>query len=82
MNVKEHITHYELGLPVKDAPLEELILEYSFDGVNYTKAIETEAKAGRWVGVKSGVYCAAHHSEAVGSCLVKKTVYKNVTVHG
>ncbi len=47
MNVKEHITHYELGFPVKDAPLEELILKYSFDGVNYTKAIETEAKAGR-----------------------------------
>lgn len=36
------------------------------------------AAAGRWVGVKSGVYCAAHHSEVVGSCLVKKTVYKNV----
>ena len=41
-----------------------------------------EGKGGRWVGVKSGVYCAAHHSEAVGSCLVKKTVYKKVTVHG
>ena len=40
------------------------------------------AAAGRWVGVKSGVYCAAHHSEVVGRCLVKKTVYKNVTVHG
>ena len=62
MNVKEHITHYELGLPVKDAPLEELILEYSFDGVNYTKAIETEAKAGRWVGVKSGVYVSHDNS--------------------
>ena len=62
MNVKEHITHYELGLPVKDAPLEELILEYSFDGVNYTKAIETEAKAGRWVGVKSGMFACHDNS--------------------
>lgn len=62
VNVKEHITHYELGLPVKDAPLEELILEYSFDGVNYTKAIETEAKAGRWVGVKSGMFACHDNS--------------------
>ena len=72
VNVKEHITHYELGLPVKDAPLEELILEYSFDGVNYTKAIETEAKAGRWVGVKSGMF-ACHDSS-------KKTEAGYVTV--
>lgn len=34
------------------------------------------AAAGRWVGVKSGVYCAAHHSEAVGSCLVKRQFIK------
>lgn len=47
---------------VKDAPLEELILEYSFDGVNYTKAIETEAKAGRWVGVKSGMFACHDNS--------------------
>ena len=72
VNVKEHITHYELGLPVKDAPLEQLILEYSFDGVNYTKAIETEAKAGRWVGVKSGMF-ACHDSS-------KKTEAGYVTV--
>ena len=49
---------------------------------DYKKAGSYMAAAGRWVGVKSGVYCAAHHSEVVGSCLVKKTVYKNVTVHG
>ena len=42
------------------------------------KGVSYMAAEGRWVGVKSGVYCAAHHSEAVGSCLVKKTVYKNV----
>ena len=46
----------------KDAPLEELILEYSFDGVNYTKAIETEAKAGCWVGVKSGMFACHDNS--------------------
>ena len=74
--ITEHAAIYsdfkKLGLPVKDAPLEELILEYSFDGVNYTKAIETEAKAGRWVGVKSGMF-ACHDSS-------KKTEAGYVTV--
>ena len=66
----------------KKFPLEEVVFEYSTNGTDYKKAGSYMAAAGRWVGVKSGVYCAAHHSEAVGSCLVKKTVYKNVTVHG
>lgn len=57
VRVTGHITHYELGLPVKDAPQEEIVLEYSLDGENYTEAVRTEAKAGRWVGVKSGVFC-------------------------
>ena len=62
----------------KNFPLEEVVFEYSINGTDYKKAGSYMAAAGRWVGVKSGVYCAAHHSEAVGSCLVKKTVYKNV----
>lgn len=66
----------------KNFPLEEVVFEYSTNGTDYKKAGSYMAAAGRWVGVKSGVYCAAHHSEVVGSCLVKKTVYKNVTVHG
>lgn len=66
----------------KNFPLEEVVFEYSTNGTDYKKAGSYMAAAGRWVGVKSGVYCVAHHSEAVGSCLVKKTVYKNVTVHG
>ena len=66
----------------KNFPLEEVVFEYSTNGTDYKKAGSYMAAAGRWVGVKSGVYCAAHHSEAVGNCLVKKTIYKNVTVHG
>ena len=62
----------------KNFPLEEVVFEYSTNGTDYKKAGSYMAAAGRWVGVKSGVYCAAHHSEAVGSCLVKKTVYENV----
>ena len=62
----------------KNFPLEEVVFEYSTNGTDYKKAGSYMAAAGRWVGVKSGVYCAAHHSEAVGSCLVKKTVYKKL----
>lgn len=72
----------DLSEKEKNFPLEEVVFEYSTNGTDYKKAGSYMAAAGRWVGVKSGVYCAAHHSEAVGSCLVKKTVYKNVTVHG
>ena len=72
----------DLSEKEKNFTLEEVVFEYSTNGTDYKKAGSYMAAAGRWVGVKSGVYCAAHHSEAVGSCLVKKTVYKNVTVHG
>ena len=72
----------DLSEKEKNFPLEEVVFEYSTNGTDYKKAGIYMAAAGRWVGVKSGVYCAAHHSEAVGSCLVKKTIYKNVTVHG
>lgn len=68
----------DLSEKEKNFPLEEVVFEYSTNGTDYKKAGSYMAAAGRWVGVKSGVYCAAHHSEAVGSCLVKKTVYKNV----
>ena len=71
----------DLSEKEKNFPLEEVVFEYSTNGTDYKKAGSYMAAAGRWVGVKSGVYCAAHHSEAVGSCLVKKTIYKNVTVH-
>ena len=72
----------DLSEKEKNFPLEEVVFEYSTNGTDYKKAGSYMAAAGRWVGVKSGVYCAANHSEAVGSCLVKNTVYKNVTVHG
>lgn len=72
----------DLSEKEKNFPLEEVVFEYSTNGTDYKKAGSYMAAAGRWVGVKSGVYCAANHNEKAGSCLVKKTVYKNVTVHG
>ncbi len=46
----------EMGIGVK-APTEEITLEFSLDGVNYGNPISIASKAGRWVGVKSGVFC-------------------------
>ena len=74
----QRIGTQDLSEKEKNFPLEEVVFEYSTNGTDYKKAGSYMAAAGRWVGVKSGVYCAAHHSEAVGSCLVKKTVYKNL----
>ena len=68
----------DLSEKEKNFPLEEVVFEYSTNGTDYKKAGSYMAAAGRWVGVKSGVYCAANHNEAVGSCLVKKTIYKNL----
>ena len=68
----------DLSEKEKNFPLEEVVFEYSTNGTDYKKAGSYMAAAGRWVGVKSGVYCAANHNEKAGSCLVKKTVYKNL----
>lgn len=81
VRVTDHITHYELGIPVKDAPQEEIVLEYSLDGENYAEAARTEAKAGRWVGVKSGVFCKHDSSEAspAGCAEVEYVRYKSLS---
>lgn len=34
-----------------------IYLDYSVDGVNYDNALTYEATAGRWVGVKNGIFC-------------------------
>ena len=38
-------------------PREEVILSYSLDGQSFMKAYSFEAKAGRWVGAKEGLFC-------------------------
>ena len=43
---------------IDSKPSETITFEYSFDGINYTKdEDEMEAVAGRWVGVKCGLFC-------------------------
>ncbi len=46
----------EMGIGVK-APMENITVEFSLDGVNFGNPVTIASKAGRWVGVKSGVFC-------------------------
>ena len=64
----------DLNEKEKNFPLEEVEFSYSTDGVQYQKAGSYKAVPGRWVGVKSGVFCAAQTLDA-GSCMVRKCVY-------
>ena len=51
-----HVDHMELDLPVKNAPVEKITIEFGFDGETYGNPVTIDSKAGRWVGVKNGAY--------------------------
>ena len=51
-----------MALAVKNVPVEEVTLEISFDGKAYEKQVSFTAKAGRWVGVKNGLF-GYHNTE-------------------
>lgn len=48
--------HTEMGVEVKGAPKENITIEISLDGTSYSNALTIPSKAGRWVGVKNGVF--------------------------
>lgn len=52
----------EMALAVKNVSVEEVTLEISFDGKAYEKQVSFTAKAGRWVGVKNGMF-VNHNNE-------------------
>ena len=52
-----YIDNMEMDIPVKHIPQETITMSYSLDGVEYKEAFKINAKAGRWVGVKNGVFC-------------------------
>lgn len=52
----------EMALAVKNVPVEEVTLEISFNGKAYEKQVSFTAKAGRWVGVKNGMF-VNHNNE-------------------
>lgn len=70
----------EMNVPVK-APTEEISIEYAIDGEHYEPVVTIPSKAGRWVGVKSGVFCI-HNSDIghdmSGYVTVDYVKYKNI----
>ncbi len=55
-NIVERTAPKEAGVPN-----EIISLYYSTDGEQFTKALEYEALAGRWVGVKNGVFAVSEN---------------------
>ena len=51
-------------------PQETIKISYSENGVNFTDGCEFKAKAGRWVGVKYGVFCCGKSEESQGYAIV------------
>lgn len=64
MNTVERIPSVE-----ENVPLEEIGLWYSLDGANYKKALSFNALAGRWVGVKNGIFCCNEGDGTEGSVM-------------
>lgn len=56
-------------------PLEEVVMEYSLDGVSYTAAGKMNAVPGRWVGVKNGVFCIRRGNSDGGYLAVEGVEY-------
>jgi beta-xylosidase len=50
-------------------------LLYSNDGIKYIKAGEIKAVAGRWVGVKNGVFCTSLNQSSKGYAMVDYVLY-------
>lgn len=72
--------HSEMNVPVKNVPKESITLEVSFDGKEYVNAFSIDSKAGRWVGVKNGVFCMHDNTvknEARGFVAVDSVKYTN-----
>lgn len=60
-----------IGKDENNVPLWNSELYYSLDGKEFTKAVSFTAEAGRWVGVKHGIYCTG----STGSVIVKYFKY-------
>lgn len=75
-----HTVHRELDIPVENVPEEEITIAVSLDDKEYKDIITIPSKAGRWVGVKSGVFCAHNNdvkSDGQGYVTVDYVRYEN-----
>lgn len=62
----------DISAEEKHTPVEMLGLYYSVNGTDFVKCISAESKAGRWVGVKNGIYCISDNDD--GGCVTAKYV--------
>lgn len=60
----------------QNAPLEKITLSYSLDGKVYIEAISFDSLAGRWVGVKNGMF--AYHEGAGESGFAKAEYFRYI----
>ncbi|MDD6796985.1 MAG: glycoside hydrolase 43 family protein [Clostridia bacterium] len=74
----ERTGYKDINAEEKHTPVETVTLSYSTDGVNFVKCVSAESLAGRWVGVKNGIYCT-HEGENGGHIIAEYVKYvKNV----
>lgn len=73
-------TKTEQSIPLYNMPVETITMEYSYDGTEFMDGFSIEAKAGRWVGVKNGVFCMHDNKSSAkdGYVTVKKVSYHNI----
>lgn len=65
----------DLNEEEKHIPVENIDMYISMDGSNFEKLVSIEAVAGRWVGVKNGMYCINNALESKGKCKVLYAKY-------
>lgn len=56
MYIVERSGYRDINEQEKHTPVELVSLYYSLNGTDFTQCISAEAKAGRWVGVKNGIF--------------------------
>ncbi len=69
-NIVKRIDSKQEGIP-----LEKISFEYSTNGKEYKEILSFESKAGRWVGVKNGIFCM---HEGSGECGFTESEYFNI----
>lgn len=62
----------DISAEEKHTPVEMVGLYYSVNGTDFVKCVSAESKAGRWVGVKNGIYCISDNDD--GGCVTAKYV--------
>lgn len=69
----------DLNEDERNFPLELVTLEYSTDGNCYCTAGDMTAMPGRWVGVKSGIFCGSAGKESGGYAIVDSVIYERLS---